>query len=503
MAVQQEKFDARQQAAQQPSDKLYMENTLLRVFGVLFCHDPKRARTRSGRIEVNRGIKEKNIAVRLDDEYRQPGPFAHKIAMAVIKKQSNYGRPIQKEISFSQRELLRLTGRKTLGGKDSDELVLALKQIRYTHVIAHFKRADRFIEHDFSIFNEVLIERRESPRDPVVACSVVLADPIVNSLQDEHFTCLNHLLMQQLGTIGQALYMRLFFHFANLYDGHHKKRLAFPKRYDDICMEWLGGLTIQKHQSLIERDQLGPHLTQLVHIGMLASYSITKAKTRDGFVITFRPGAAFFSDYDRFYRNRPQGGLQFEFHDDRRDISEPLKVAYLFIEKRTGQARRDIPYVPSKDVETAKYFLDHLAPEQVGDFLDYALAEAKKTNFDVQTLGGVKQYLSGYIASREHRAAAMTAAADRKKHEQEEADRIAYDQLRRSRADALFATLAPSEQATITGLARPADTSFGTNDGALAKIMFDIARARITAERHGGEIPTFEQWKSTRRVPQG
>src|SRR5207302_715028 len=183
--------------AAQPTDKLYMENTLLRVFGVLFCHDPKRARTRSGRIEINRGIKEKNITVRLDEEYRQPGPFAHKIAIAVIKKQSNYGRPIQKEISFSQRELLRLTGRKTLGGKDSDELVLALKQIRYTHVIAHFKRGDHFVEHDFSIFNEVLIERRESPRDPLVACSVVLADPIVNSLQEEHFTCLNHFLMRQ------------------------------------------------------------------------------------------------------------------------------------------------------------------------------------------------------------------------------------------------------------------------------------------------------------------
>jgi hypothetical protein len=61
---------------------------------------------------------------------------------------------------------------------------------------------------------------------------MTLAEPIVRSLQDEHFTCLNYALLQQLGTIGQALYMRCFFHFANLYTG-------VQKRYDDICGEWL------------------------------------------------------------------------------------------------------------------------------------------------------------------------------------------------------------------------------------------------------------------------
>src|ERR1700688_2671212 len=133
---------------------VYLENTLLRVFGVLFCHDPKRARQRSGTIAINRGVKEKNISVRIDPEYAQPGPFAHKVAMAVIRKQSGYGRPAQKQISFSQRELMRLSGRKSWGGRHSEELALALKQIRYTHVVAHFRVGDRFVEHDFSIFNE-------------------------------------------------------------------------------------------------------------------------------------------------------------------------------------------------------------------------------------------------------------------------------------------------------------------------------------------------------------
>jgi len=76
----------------QQAEPVYLESTLLRVFGVLFCHDPKRARNRTGEIEINRGVAEKGIAVRFDPEYAQPGPFAHKVALAVIRKQSGFGR---------------------------------------------------------------------------------------------------------------------------------------------------------------------------------------------------------------------------------------------------------------------------------------------------------------------------------------------------------------------------------------------------------------------------
>src|SRR5258708_13603683 len=134
--------------------------------------------------------------------------------MAVVRKQSRFGSPAQKQISFSQRELMRLAGRKTWGGRDSEELIRALRQIRYTHIVAQFKNEDRFVEHDFSIFNEVLIERRNSVTDPITACTVVVADPIIQSLNDKHFTCLNHALIQELSSVASALYMRLFYPFS-------------------------------------------------------------------------------------------------------------------------------------------------------------------------------------------------------------------------------------------------------------------------------------------------
>jgi hypothetical protein len=374
----------------QAQDKLFMENTLLRVAGALFCHDAKRAATNTSVIELNRGVEEKHIAIRPDPSLGQPGPLAHKIFVALIKKHSDYGRPIQKEISFTQRELARLIGRKSWGGKNSEELSRALHEIHYTFIKAHFRnKAGRFIEQSFNIFPEILIERREFLSDPIEACTITLAEPIIASLQDDHFTCLNHGLMTQLGTIGQALYMRCFFHFANLYDGRNGSRLSFQKRYDDLCGEWLGGLTVLRHRSKIIGEQLGTHLDQLVTEGVLASYAVAKSKNSDDFVVTFRPGETFFRDYDRFYRNRQQGGLQFEFHGEQRDISEPLRVAQLFVAKRTGQPAGQIASFPTKDVATARDILKVIPFAEVGDFINYALAEAKRTNFDVQSLGGI------------------------------------------------------------------------------------------------------------------
>jgi Replication initiator protein A len=481
----------------QQADPVYLESTLLRVFGVLFCHDPKRARSRTEKIEINRGVVEKGITVRFDPEYAQPGPFAHKVAMAVIRKQSNFGRPAQKAISFSQRELIRMTGRKSMGGRQSEELAMALKQIRYSHVLAHFKKEDRFIEHDFSIFNEVLIERRASPTDPIVACTIVIADPIIQSLNDKHFTCLNHALMQELSTIGAAFYMRLFYHFATHYDGHHLERIVFKKRYDDLCAEWLGGITVLKHRSKILGEQLGTHLDQLVSLGFLRSYALTPAEGRDGFVLTFRPGDQFKADYQTFYTRRSPSEIRFTFHDENRTIGDPHRVAYLFMEKRTGHRPDATAYVSSKDVETAKDLLGHLSLAQIPDFLDYALAEAGKTRFDLQTLGGVRQYLNGYQQCRVRQDSSNAAAAVRQAELRQTQLRLDYDQYRRTESQRLFNGLPIGEQAEIEALAHAKLSDRGRISDFMAPTLLRMEKLRLTIERHPGSVADFNQWSAS------
>jgi len=453
----------------QQAEPVYLESTLLRVFGVLFCHDPKRARSRTGKIEINRGVAEKGIAVRFDPEYAQPGPFAHKVAMAVIRKQSNFGRPAQKAISFSQRELIQMTGRKSMGGRQSEELALALKQIRYSHVLAHFKKEERFVEHDFSIFNEVLIERRASPTDPIVACTIVIADPIIQSLNDKHFTCLNHALMQQLTTIGAAFYMRLFCHFATHYDGHHLDRVVFKKRYDDICSEWLGGITVLQHRSKILGEQLGTHLDQLVSLGFL-----------------------------RFYTRRSTGEVKFTFHDESQEIGDPHRVAYLFMEKRTGRKPDATTYVSSKEVDTAKELLGQLSMTEIPDFLDYALAEAGKTRFNPQALGGVRQYLNGYQQARERKNSSKAAAVARQSLDRQTQLRLDYDQYRRNEAQRIFDRLPADEKAAIEALAHTKLGAGGPAKGYMAETLIRVEKHRLTIKRHPGGVANFEQWSASR-----
>jgi hypothetical protein len=489
---------APQNATVQSVDKMFMENTLLRVTGALFCHDIKRASTHVEPITLNPGIDGKLIKIRPDPELGQPGQLAHKVFVALIKKHSDYGLPVQHEISFSKRELSALIGRTNWGGHYSEQLSRALYQIHRTFVAAYFKKSDgRFVEHSFTIFPEIILERREFASDPIEACTVRLAEPIVESLQEQHFTCLNYELMQRLATIGQALYLRLFFHFANLYDGKNDASLVLQKRYDAICTEWLGGLKVLEHKSRILNDQLGAHLAELVEAGFLKSYSIDRAKEGEGFVLSFWPGELFFEDYDYFYRRQGKRRRSApSLAADQQTIGEPMRVAQLFAERRDGRPLAD-GFVSSTDVSTARELLAAISIDDMPTFMDYALKEAKKTGFAVQRLGGLKQYLPSYLAWQEKATARRAQATARATHDREEAKKEAYQRARREEAEALFETLPSNEQQDINVSAQAFAARYS---GSLQNSMMSYHKTRLIIERCGNRLSSFEQWQA--RTPQ-
>jgi hypothetical protein len=132
------------------------------------------------------------------------------------------------------------------------------------------------------------------------------------------------------------------------------------------------------------------------------------------------------------------------------------------------------------------------------EFLDYAIAEANKTHFEMQTLGAVKQYLNGYAEARARRAAAKTVQGTRQAQERETQARMDYDRFRRATADQLFASLPANEQSIIEDLARSKAYQATWNKGSLAEIMHASNKARITIDRHPNKIPSFEQWAAVR-----
>jgi hypothetical protein len=74
---------------------------------------------------------------------------------------------------------------------------------------------------------------------------------------------------------------------------------------------------------------------------------------------------------------------------------------------------------------------------------------------------------------------------------------MAYDRFRRERANHIFANLEPKERDEIESQAR-AKTP-GKAGGLLAQTMFELERARITAQRHPKHIPPFEEWQAQPR----
>ena len=472
-------------------EKLYVENTLLRVIGALICHDAKRARTKRGTIELNKGVKDKSIKIELHPDYGQPGPLAHKLLMAILKKHSSYNSPVPNQVCFTRRELARLIGRTDFGGADAQAMIFALRSVRRTAVTASFKNGDRFIVADFNIFDQLITEHSESETGPVEACTVYIAAPIIAALEDKHFTCLNHFLMQRLDTIGQALYMRLFFHLANLYDGKNKRSLTFSKRYEDICLEWLGGLTVLQHKSRIQGEQLGRHLDQLKQAGFLSSYAVDKMQDGEAFKLSVRPGAAFFADYDRFYRHHEQGQLQWQFHGERVTTMEPHKAAQMFVARRDGRKPEEIASVVSSDVATARALLEQVPLADFSAFLCFAFEEACKTKFDVKHLGGLKQYVPAFldhqkaqIANRQKAKAAFTL-------QREESLRNAYDMFCRQFARNAY------EAQSIEDKQRFEKTLSLVETGPMQEVFQKMNRQVAIDHHFSQSAPSFDDWKRT------
>ena len=146
-------------------------------------------------------------------------------------------------------------------------------------------------------------------------------------------------------------------------------------------------------------------------------------------------------------------------------------------------------------METAKQLLAELPAVELPAFIDYALAEARKTDFDVQTLGGIKQYLAGYIARRTQRATEKVRETARMENERQDAERDAYQASRRAQALDLFASLPEAQRAAIEAQAAAHAAKFS---GSLRTSIIEFGKIRFTIERHADELTTLEQWKAER-----
>jgi hypothetical protein len=478
------------------ADRLFLENNVLRAAGVIFCHDKRQAAKQIAPITNLEEVAKRPITVEPHPAYGQPGPAAFRVFLGMMKKLSDYGQPVPNKIFLTQAELARLMGR-AWAGTTGKQIVRALWQLRRTAItMAFHDRAtgDWQIE-DFNLATHLLVSGRDNQ---VRACVITIPEVVQRSLQERYFSCLNYSRLQGLSTVATALYLRLYHHFANLHEnGGRNGAVIVRKRYDAICKEWLGGLTVLGFKSKIMSEQLGPHLDALKACGFLKSYGLDRAKNEETFVLTFRPGRAFFEDYEQFYKNRFQNELQFQYHAEEREMHRPMEVVRLFHEKRTGQSHATAS-LNENEVELAQSFIEQLDYEGALGFLDYGLAKARSTKFDVQNLAGLNAYLPSFIANRDAISRSKEIAEGKARAEHEQREQEAYEVFRRQHAERVLAEAPQNVREEIEAAARAEAAGRYSLGGRPTELGYQLARRRIVAERLG--TPSFDEWKAKRRL---
>jgi hypothetical protein len=479
------------QSAPERIDRLFMENNLLRVVGVLFCHDKRTASTHTSTLTTIEELVKRPITIEPHPDYGQPGPGHFKVFMAILKKLSDYGRPVPNKVYFSRAELARLVDR-SWSGNANKQLVRFLYGLAHTRVSTSFydRTQDTWQLANFSIPSEFILSGKGSK---LQSCAVTIPEVIQRSLEDRFFSCLNFARIRGASTIEAALYIRLWHHFSNLHEHGTRNAVQVRKRYDAICQEWLGGLTVLHHRSKIIREQLGPHLDRLVASKFLRSYGIEKTAKGDGFNITFLPGRAFFEEYDAVYKRRTQPEIQFQFHEEEAEIGHPIELVRRFHELRTGQKITAAHITPAEQAY-ATTLIGELGYDAAMAFVDYGVARADASGYAVNALSGLKIYVADFLGTRAARERARQRAANRDKERREETDRAAYAAFCERQAEEF---LAAAPAVVATEIESDAIAKVRSRGGMFARMAGPLAirieRMALVQERL--QLPSFEDWR--------
>src|ERR1700686_4196032 len=114
-------------------ERLFMENNLLRIMGFLFCHDKRVASGHTTALTSIEELVKRPITIEPHPTSGQPGPGHFKVFVAILKKLSDYGRPVPNKIYFSRAELARLTDR-SWSGTTGNQLTNFLYGFSHTRV---------------------------------------------------------------------------------------------------------------------------------------------------------------------------------------------------------------------------------------------------------------------------------------------------------------------------------------------------------------------------------
>jgi hypothetical protein len=481
-------------------ERLFHEINLLHLEGHYFAFDPKAAHVfldpmksvekRLGNPKIN---EEQPIEIIPHPSYGKPSVFSYKVFQAILKKLSDYGYPAPETVSFGSREIMRLSNRSWYGAANAKELVKTLNQFKHTAINCWFydKGTKTGANLSLSLVNKFLYTYKG--RGSISYFTIWLDPWLIKSINNHYTFCLNFARIDNLESISIALYKHLYFHFSNLYSKSHSKNIVFRKDYTEICRTWLGGLKVLRYRSKILQEQLGRHLEALKKTQLIKSYAIEKNTDGNGFNLICHPGPGFFEDYDRFYSRRMQAELPFTLAVDENTIQKPQEIVLYFHQQLHGSADADVEFgFSEKETAFASSLLEKHSVEEAKAFIDYGLAEARKTKFDIRSIGGLKKYYAPYTKELREKAKAKVRDIEEQKSQKNNRRRRAYEAYRATEITRLRTTFPPHEIEHLENFVR--GELEAKHPG--SKIFSGWVRQRvdhILAEKHG--ILSFEEWQ--------
>ena len=381
--------------------RLMEEINILKLEGTLFCFDPRKAKGRRGALTLTDARKQP-VTVDVHPAFGQPSVLAYKVLQAIFLKLTEQGCEATEDgrclysdsVSFSQRELSRLTSR-SVGGRQSRQLYDAIMQLQSTKVVASIydKASDAWQVTSFMPLISALFAGRG---ETLTRCAVQLHPVILASLNRRHVAFFNLHRLNQLDTLGLVLYKRVFFHLSNLmHDRKRRDQLKFWKDYESICTEWLGGLKPLRYRSDIIKDQLGRHLEALKATGLISRYLLEKNAAGDGFNLTFYAGQGFFEDYEAYYcgQVKPRRLTQAA------ELSEVKALELVaYFHRQTGRLEHN--QFQTHETSYAEELLATHSEAELRDLIDYAVGKAKETKFEMLFFGALKRYVPEWSADQ-------------------------------------------------------------------------------------------------------
>lgn len=531
-------FDEREALEPTKPTKLGQPQTLLeelqmvRLEGRYFCFDKHEAKARTGVLEYRDGNR--GLVIEVSQRFGHPSLLAYKVLQAVFKKITEAGKPYPDTVVFGQRELGRLVGRDSFGGRDAQQLHQAISQLRNTNVELYLyddakdtaapQTTKAFKTWSFSILaNLGFVGTGDATHPQHIHTAVLRLDPtIAENLRAGHFAIYNWERLEGMEPLTAALYKRVYLHLSNLYETQYNRHnLKFEKDYEAICAEWLGGLKPERFKSRIAY-QMKTHFDNLCASGLVREVSI-EPKVKGGFKLVFRPNDGFFADYEMFYlggssepklKARAKAiATNAQPPKPQSELLAPLQAVAYFYQKLHGIITPTVTAVASitdthnaiyaeRDIAFAHTMIEKLSAQGFTNLIDFALTQAPLTRFDMKSIRAVETYLVTWQMHSAKQAAQETRdqqRAETQRHEQQQEQlKSAYDKFCEAMREQYVSSLSESERETLRAEALAIVLPQSPVHSKTHRLMLKMTERNLITNRT--KVPDFETWLATSQM---